>query len=896
MRLFAAPRQRRFPRAIATRSRRKKRCAIWTSSKRWRAQRARARKIEARAYRRARDAHNALRLKLYVLGGVLPLSASLPMFENLGLRVIAEDSYPVTLEDRRRLDAATARVLDFLMERADEGPADLDDIKAPLEDAFHAVVRGAGRKRRLQPACDRRRACLARRDHPAHGREISAPGGLRLQPGLCGAGACAQSRHRRTCWSNCSTRCNDPRAAGDRDRRRQDDPRAHRCRAERRAEPRRRPHHPPPAQCHRLRAAHEFLPARRERRSRSPISPSSSTRRSSTNCPRRGRWSRSSSIRRKSKACICASARWRAAASAGRDRREDFRTEILGLVKAQQVKNAVIVPVGSKGGFYPKQLPVNAHARGGAGSRHRRLQDLHQRAARSHRQYRIPTAPSCRPSDVRAPRRRRSLSRRRRRQGHRDLLRHRQRHRRRARLLAGRCVRVAAAATATTTRRWASPRAARGKRSSAISARWAATSRANPSPCVGVGDMSGDVFGNGMLLSKQTQAASRRSITATSSSIPIPIAAKAVAERKRMFDLPRSSWADYDKTLISKGGGVFARTLKEIRADAGDEGARPASTDGQGYARRIDQGAAESRGRSAVVRRHRHLHQGRRAQSNLDAGDRANDAVRVNGGEVRAKVVGEGANLGATQLGRIEYALRGRAHQHRRHRQFGRRRHLRPRSESEDPAQRSAAARRTHRGGARRSADRHDRRRGRACAERQLRSDAGAVGRAIARASRTSTRMAASCAIWNGAASSTARSNSCPTDEELRKRAQDGNGPDAARTRGAAGLCQARSRCGNRRRAICRTIRYFAAELAGYFPHGRGRRASPTRLEQHRLRREIISTVLANRIVNLAGPVFVHRMKEISGAPACARGARLRAWRKARSDLSALKARIDALD
>ena len=76
--------------------------------------------------------------------------------------------------------------------------------------------------------------------------------------------------------------------------------------------------------------------------------------------------------------------------------------------------------------------------------------------------------------------------------------------------------------------------------------------------------MSGDVFGNGMLLSQQIAAAWRPSTTGTSSSIPIPMPAASCAERKRLFDLPRSSWADYDKALISKGGGVFPRTLKEI--------------------------------------------------------------------------------------------------------------------------------------------------------------------------------------------------------------------------------------------------------------------------------------------------------------------------------------------
>src|SRR5262249_1495597 len=98
-------------------------------------------RLRAHVYRKAADAHNALRLKLYVVGEVMPLSASLPIFENLGLRVIAEDSFPLTL---RTADGWThqASVLDFQMERADEGAADLTTVKQPLEDAFHAVVSG----------------------------------------------------------------------------------------------------------------------------------------------------------------------------------------------------------------------------------------------------------------------------------------------------------------------------------------------------------------------------------------------------------------------------------------------------------------------------------------------------------------------------------------------------------------------------------------------------------------------------------------------------------------------------------------------------------------------------------------------------------------------------------
>ena len=131
-------------------------------------------------------------------------------------------------------------------------------------------------------------------------------------------------------------------------------------------------------------------------------------------------------------------------------------------------------------------------------------------------------------------------------------------------------------------------------------------------------------------------------------------------ERERMFKLPRSSWDDYDKSLISKGGGVFPRSAKsiplspEVKAALGidngvtrDEPGRAAERDPQGA------------GRPAVERRHRHLRQGHAARRNADVGDRANNALRVNGRELRCKVVGEGGNLGMTQLGRIEAAQHG---------------------------------------------------------------------------------------------------------------------------------------------------------------------------------------------------------------------------------------------
>jgi glutamate dehydrogenase len=180
--------------------------------------------------------------------------------------------------------------------------------------------------------------------------------------------------------------------------------------------------------------------------------------------------------------------------------------------------------------------------------------------------------------------------------------------------------------------------------------------QSEPFTVVGVGDMSGDVFGNGMLLSKAIRlvaAFDHRDIFLD----PNPDPAKSWAERKRLFDLPRSSWQDYDKVKISKGGGVFSRSLKavplsdEIRALLGVEDQEMVPTD---LIRAILKAEVELLyfgGIGAYVRA--------RTETDLDVGDKANDAVRVSADQLRVKVVGEGANLGVTQAGRIAYARLG---------------------------------------------------------------------------------------------------------------------------------------------------------------------------------------------------------------------------------------------
>jgi glutamate dehydrogenase len=172
----------------------------------------------------------------------------------------------------------------------------------------------------------------------------------------------------------------------------------------------------------------------------------------------------------------------------------------------------------------------------------------------------------------------------------------------------------------------------------------------------GVGDMSGDVFGNGMLLSRHIK------LIAAFNHLhifidPSPDAAASFAERQRLFDMPRSSWVDYDPKLLSKGGAVFDRKAKSVKLS-------PEARKALGIA---EETLTPTALMTAILKAEVDLlwfggigsYVKARGESHADAGDRANDALRINGQDIRAKVVGEGANLGMTQRGRIEYALSG---------------------------------------------------------------------------------------------------------------------------------------------------------------------------------------------------------------------------------------------
>ncbi|MCH8613578.1 NAD-glutamate dehydrogenase [Arsenicicoccus dermatophilus] len=338
------------------------------------------------------------------------------------------------------------------------------------------------------------------------------------------------------------------------------------------------------------------------------------------------------------------------------DRREDFRTEILGLVKAQMVKNAVIVPTGSKGGFFAKQLPDPAADRDawlaeGIESYKLFISGLLDLTDNRVGQDIVHPVDVVRhdPDDpylvVAADKGTASFS---------DI----------------------ANGVAQSYGFWLDDAFASGgsagydHKGMGITARgaWESVKRhfrelghdtqSEDFTVVGVGDMSGDVFGNGMLLSEHIRlvaAFDHRHIFVD----PQPVAATSYAERRRLFDRPRSSWADYDTSLISEGGGVFPRSAKSIpvspqMAEAlGLEGS-PSSMTPAELMKAILLAPVDllwNGGIGTYVKAS--------TESNAQVGDRANDAIRVDGRDLRVKVVGEGGNLGATQLGRIEAAHSG---------------------------------------------------------------------------------------------------------------------------------------------------------------------------------------------------------------------------------------------
>lgn len=337
------------------------------------------------------------------------------------------------------------------------------------------------------------------------------------------------------------------------------------------------------------------------------------------------------------------------------DRREDYRTEVLGLVKAQQVKNAVIVPVGAKGGFVAKQLPVN-------GSREEVLEEGIN-CYKTFIRGLLDVTDNYVEGEVQAPA---------------ELVRHDEDD----------PYLVVAADKGTATFSdiansiaeefgfWLGDAFASGgsqgydHKKMGITARGAWESvklhfrelgldtQTQPFTVVGIGDMAGDVFGNGMLMSEHIElvaAFNHMHIFID----PYPDTAAGYAERKRLFELPRSSWADYDEALVSSGGGVFSRAAKWIdismqmkeRFEITEDRLAPNDLISALLKSRVD--LIWNGGIGTYVKAS--------FESHADVGDKANDSLRIDGRDLRCRVLGEGGNLGFTQLGRIEFALKGGA-------------------------------------------------------------------------------------------------------------------------------------------------------------------------------------------------------------------------------------------
>ncbi|MBA6408645.1 NAD-glutamate dehydrogenase [Pseudoalteromonas sp. 5Ae-yellow] len=333
------------------------------------------------------------------------------------------------------------------------------------------------------------------------------------------------------------------------------------------------------------------------------------------------------------------------------DRREDFRTEVLGLVKAQQVKNTVIVPVGSKGGFVCKQLPSEREAFIKEGQECykifiRGLLDITDNIERGE------VVPA------------------------RDVVRHDEDD----------AYLVVAADKGTATfsdiangianeyNFWLGDAFASGgsvgydHKKMGITAKgaWESVKRhfremdidcqTTDFTVVAIGDMAGDVFGNGMLLSKHI----RLQVAFNHMHIfvdPNPDAATSYPERERLFNMPRSSWDDYNKEFISAGGGVFSRAAKsitlspEMKKMLGTKKASMTPNELIKASLMMEFDLLWNGGIGTYIKNSK--------ETDADVGDRANDALRINGRDLGAKILGEGGNLGTTQLGRIEFAAKG---------------------------------------------------------------------------------------------------------------------------------------------------------------------------------------------------------------------------------------------
>lgn len=541
------------------------------------------------------------------------------------------------------------------------------------------------------------------------------------------------------------------------------------------------------------------------------------------------------------------------------DRKEDFRTEILGLMKAQMVKNSVIVPVGSKGGFIVKQPP----ATGGKAAYLAEGVECYKTFLRGI----LDITDNIAGGKITPP------ARVTRRDGDDPYL-----------VVAADKGTAAFSDYANSVSAeygfWLGDAFASGgsagydHKKMGITAKggWVSVKRhfreigldvdTEDFTAAGIGDMAGDVFGNGMLMSRHIR------LIAAFNHIhifidPAPDAAKSFAERKRLFETPGSAWTDYDRKLISKGGGVFERSAKSIPVTAEMKkalGITAESLSPDELIKAILLAPVDllwNGGIGTYVKSAAETHQ--------DAGDKSNDSLRVNGGDLRCKVVGEGGNLGFTQQGRVEYAMKG----------------------------------------GRINTDAIDNSGGVDCSDHEVnikialasRVESGKlslksrdeflsgmtdeVASLVLRDNYLQT-MALSVAELQGAnlAESQAgfmrrleavglldrKIEFLPTDEELSRRQSEKRGL----TRPELAVLLAYSKMSLYGELLASDLPddpYFSRDLSLYFPKAMREKFS-AEIEKHRLRREIIATFVTNSMVNRVGSTFFHNVTKDTGMPA----------------------------
>jgi len=568
------------------------------------------------------------------------------------------------------------------------------------------------------------------------------------------------------------------------------------------------------------------------------------------------------------------------------DRPEDFRTEVLGLVKAQQVKNAIIVPVGAKGAFVPKRMPMGADR-----------ETVQREGVACYKLFvstLLDVTDNLIDNELVAPPQ--MLAR----DGEDPYL-----------VVAADKGTASFSDTANAIALdrdfWLGDAFASGgsvgydHKKMGITARggWEAVKRhfreldrdiqTQPFTAVGVGDMSGDVFGNGMLLSPQLHliaAFDHRDIFID----PDPDALVSLAERTRLFGLPRSSWQDYNKDLISKGGGVYSRNLKQVPLFAearrllqlGNEPATPNDVMRAILKAKVD--LLWFGGIGTYVRAS--------GETEVEAGDKANDALRITGAQIGAKVVGEGANLAVTQRGRVEYALTG-----------GR--------INTDAIDNSAGVNSSDLevnikialGPLVRSGQMGE----------QVRREflAAMTGQVAALCLRNNYLQTLALSISErqgltgfpgqlGLVEALEKSGELnrevefiPADDALRERVATGRGL----TRPELAVLLAYAKISAYRELLETSVPddpYLGRELYRYFPEQLNQ-SFPDAVAQHRLRREVIATVLSNAMINRGGPAFLHEMQMATSADA---GAIAAAYAAARDSygLQEENAALDALD